>query len=399
MTGLARIEAARRWLRDRLPLAPGHALFVAFVLLTPYPRLYASFYYILLLIPFLLLLDGRDARALAGSWVLRCALAYLGLLWLSSLWTPDLSSKEILRLGRHVLANLSFIAVTAWLVGRDHGHVTRLCRTLAGAAVITALVSLWFFHIEGYHPFGWRLTGWLWRNPNTAGAIFGLACVAAAAASAPAAGPAFLRQLPFVVATFLAVCVALTGSRSALAGIAVSGFAWLVLERAWRKPTGLAVAISAAAGLVAAGWITAGEWLVRGDSGRLELWSHFWAVSWQRPWLGWGLHQDLAVIISNGLRTDDPHSMLLETFMRIGLLGVVAWCGTVIASLVAGYRHWRRQGGFAPLGLTIYLAAQGIFESAVPINPPDWFWIMLWIPVGIAAGVALPPEVGQRPVR
>jgi hypothetical protein len=71
----------------------------------------------------------------------------------------------------------------------------------------------------------------------------------------------------------------------------------------------------------------------------------------------------------------------------------------VIASLVAGYRHWRRHGGFAPLGLTIYLAAQGVFESAVPINPPDWFWILLWIPVGIAAGVALPPAGDGRPVR
>ena len=110
MTGLARIEAARRWLRDRLPLAPGHALFVAFVLLTPYSRLHASFYYILLLVPFLLLLDGREWRALAGSWVLRCALAYLGLLWLSSFWTPDTPPKAILRIGRHVLANFSFIA-------------------------------------------------------------------------------------------------------------------------------------------------------------------------------------------------------------------------------------------------------------------------------------------------
>src|SRR5439155_18435194 len=167
-------------------------------------------------------------------------------------------------------ANFSFIAVTAWLVARDHGHVARLCRSLAGAAVITALVSLWLFHVEGYHPYGWRLTAWLWPNPNTAGAVFGLACVAAAA---PAAGAALLRRFSLVAATFLAVCVALTGSRAALAGIGASGLAWLVLNRAWRKPAGQAVAASAVAGLAAAGWITAGEWLARGDSGRMELWS------------------------------------------------------------------------------------------------------------------------------
>ena len=397
MSGLARIEEARRRLGDRLPLAPGHALFVALVLLTPYARLYASFYYILLLIPFLLLLDARDGRALAGSWVLRFALAYLGLLWLSAFWTPDTPPKAILRIGRHVLANFSFIAVTAWLVARDHGHVARLCRSLAGAAVMTALVSLWLFHVEGYHPYGWRLTAWLWPNPNTAGAVFGLACVAAAAGSA-ASGPALPRRLALVAATFLAVCVALTGSRSAVAGIAASGLAWLALGRARWQPAGLAVA-AAVAGLAAVGWIAAGEWLARGDSGRLELWSHFWGVGWQRPWLGWGLRQDLAVTISNGLHTDDPHSMLLATFMRTGLIGVLAWCGAMIASLAAGWRHWRRHGGFAPLGLTIYLATQGIFESAVPINPPDWFWILLWIPVGIAAGVEVSPTDRRLPVR
>jgi O-antigen ligase len=399
MTGLARIEEARRWLRDRLPLAPGHALFLALVLLTPYARLYANFYYILLLIPFLLLLDARDGRALAGSWVLRFALAYLGLLWLSSFWTPDTPPQQILRLGRHILANFSFIAVTAWLVARDQGHVARLCRSLAGAAVITALVSLWLFHVEGHQPHGWRLTAWLWPNPNTAGAVFGLACVAAAAGSTPAAGPALLRRLALVAATVLAVAVALTGSRSALAGIAASGLAWLILGRTWRQPGGRAVAASAVVGLAVAGWITTDEWLARGDNGRLELWSHFWAVGWQRPWLGWGLRQDLAFTIANGLHTDDPHSMLLETLMRTGMLGVLAWGGAIIAGLVAGYRHWRRHGGFAPLGLTIYLATQGIFESAVPINPPDWFWILLWIPVGIAAGVEVSPTDRGRPAR
>jgi hypothetical protein len=68
-----------------------------------------------------------------------------------------------------------------------------------------------------------------------------------------------------------------------------------------------------------------------------------------------------------------------------------------VAGLVAGFRHWRRAGGLAPLALMIFLLTQGLFESAVPINGADWFWIFLWIPVGVAAGVGLPPAGGQRP--
>jgi O-antigen ligase len=400
MTALARLAERRQRLRERLPLAQLHALFVALVLLTTYERLYRDFYYVLLLIPFLVLLDGRDWQRLAGSWALRFCLAYLGLLWLSLFWTPDVPANQFVRVGRHVLANFSFVALTAWLVGRDHRHAERLCRWIAWAALITALVSLYLFyvgHAVDRHPFDRRLVAWLWGNPNTAGAVFGLACVAAAAGPARAAGRASLRLLYLAIAAFLAVCVALAGSRAAFAGVAVSGAACLAMARAWRPLVGLAVAGLVFAGLAAAGWIEAGGWLARADNGRMELWSHFWGLGWQRPWHGWGLRQDLAFTITNGLRTDDPHNMLLETFMRIGLPGALAWSGVAVAGLVAGFRHWRRAGGLAPLALMIFLLTQGLFESAVPINGADWFWIFLWIPVGVAAGVGLPPAGGQRP--
>ena len=154
MTRLARLEQGRLWLRERLPLAPLHALFVALVLLTPLERLYRDYFYVLLLIPFLLLPGYRDWRRLAGSWVLRFCLAYLALLWLSTVWTPDEPGKEIVRVGRHLLSNLAFIALTAWLVGRDDRHIARLCRWIAWAALITAVVSLFLFYAR--HPWDKR---------------------------------------------------------------------------------------------------------------------------------------------------------------------------------------------------------------------------------------------------
>jgi O-antigen ligase len=394
MNRLAQIEQGRRWLRERLPLAPLHALFVAMVLLTPLERLYRDYFYVLLLVPFLVLPDRRDWRRLAGSWVLRFCLAYLIMLWLSALWTPDESGKEIVKVGRHLLSNLAFIALTAWLVGRDDRHVARLCRWIAWAALITALVSLFLFYAS--HPWNKRLVAWLWINPNTAGAVFGLASVAALAAAGRAEGSRRLAYL--AIAAVLAVAVALAGSRAAFAGIAASVVVCLALARAWRPLVGLAAAGLLLAGLVATGWVEPGAWLARGDTGRAELWSHFWRLGWQQPWHGWGLRQDLAFTIANGLRTDDPHNMLLETFMRAGLPGALAWIGLALAALAAGLRHWRRHDDLTPLALMVYLLTQGLFESALPINAADWFWIHLWIPIGIAAGVELramrPPAEG-----
>ena len=387
MTRLDRLADWRRRLRDGLPLAQLHALFVALVLLLPYERLYRNFFYVLLLVPFLALADCRDWHRLSGSWVLRFCLAYLGLLWLCLLWTPEVPGGDLVRVGRHVASNLAFAALTAWLVLRDDRHVDRLCRWMAGAALVTALISLVLFYAA--HPWDHRLAAWLWTNPNTAGAVFGLACVAAAAGPGLAAGRANARLAWLAIAGLLALAVALTGSRAAFAGVAASLVVGFALRRAWRPLAGVAGAALAVAALGAVGWITPTGWLARADNGRIELWSHFWAVAWQRPWLGWGLRHDLVFTIGNGLTTDDPHDMILATFMRIGLVGALSWLGLTIAALAAGLRHWRRRGDVAPLALMLYLVTQGLFESALPIDAADWFWIHLWIPIGVAAGVEL----------
>jgi O-antigen ligase len=258
---------------------------------------------------------------------------------------------------------------------------------------MTALISLVTFY--GTHPLGQRLAGWFWPNPNTAGAVFGLVTVAAAAAGL-ASGKSGWRIAYMTAAAVLLACTALTGCRAALVAAAATGVVCALAARAWRLLAGVLGAAVFLGVSVAAGWIGVDEWLARADSGRLELWAHFWSVGWQRPLLGEGMRQHLGFTISNGLKTDDPHNMLLYTFLRTGLVGVSAWVALMVSALLAGIRHWRRTGGPVPLALMLYLVAHGFFETAPPMENPDWFWVYLWIPVGIAAGVGLAPGLSPN---
>src|SRR5215468_1058071 len=157
----------RALLREHLALP--HAIFLALVLLTDWQRFYREFYLLVLLAPFLIALGRPDWIRLTESWVLRFCFAYLVIYGFAVWRTPGLPAREGVHFARHMLANFSFAALTAWLVWREDAHADRVCRWIAWAACLTAITSLFVFYRA--HPFHERLAGWPWPNPNTAGAI------------------------------------------------------------------------------------------------------------------------------------------------------------------------------------------------------------------------------------
>jgi O-antigen ligase len=384
---LAVREAGRLRAHLREHLALPHAIFIALVLLTDWQWLYREFYLVVLLAPFLIVLGREDWIRLTQSWVLRFCFAYLIIYGIAVWRTPGLPAREGAHFARHLLANFSFVALTAWLVWREGAHAARVCRWIAWAACLTALASLLVFYHA--HPLYGRLTGWPWPNPNTAGAIFGLAAVAAAAVFEGTNHKTGARHVYLVLAAILAACTALAGSRAALAGMAASAAGCAGMMRARRPLYALLGASCALAVMAAMHGTDFGSWLRRADSGRLELWAHFWPLSWERPWLGFGIASGLKFTISNGLSTDDPHNMLLHTFLHSGMLGALTWTAVLVTALAAALSYGRRAENLLPLALMLYLVVHGIFESALPFDNVDWFWLYLWIPIGMAAGAEL----------
>jgi hypothetical protein len=383
----ARVAWIRKWTQDHAPIGQCQAVFVALIFATDYQNFYQHFYYFFLLAPFLLVLSLQDLSSLSGSWVLRFCLGYLASLWLGLLWTPGMDGRSLIRFGQHLLSSFAFVAMTAWLVYRDERHILRMSRWMSWSALITALVSLMIFY-TGPHV-DRRFTAWLWPNPNAAGLVFGLAAVASASGALTAAHRSRERTLYLVISTVLLACVALSQSRAPLVAIMASALACVALTRSPQAALGLIGCSLLVAVLVAFGWISPVDWLRRADAGRFELWSHFWSLSWQHPWRGNGVAPGLAFTIKNGLSTDNPHNMLLETFERSGLPGAISWLGIAVAALLAGLSYWRIAAGLAPLALVVYLLTHGLFESLTPVGTADFFWVYLWIPIGLSAGVEI----------
>ena len=373
-------------LREWFPFDWLQAIFVGLLLSLPSERALSDYYYALLFFPFLIALHRDDWGRLASSWVLRCCLLLLAVSWVATFQSAGLSGTEIAHIGRRALAAFVFAAMTAWLVDRDRGQILKLCWGLAWGAGVSAVVSLFYFHPRP--PYDLRLAGWMWSNSNTGGAVFGLATVAAAAA-ALASGARAWRIAYALVAILLFACTLLTQSRAATAGVVAAGVACVAAtfgRRAIAALVGVAVIVAVAL------LVSQGDWLARGDAGRFELWSHFWQQAWQRPLLGYGVPQGLAIKIRTGLLTDDPHDMFLYVFLRSGLAGTLCLIALVALIFRESIFHGRGCRDFVPLAFAIYLLMRGLFESVPPTEGPDWFWTYLWIPVGIAAGL----ELGRR---
>jgi O-antigen ligase len=376
-------------LREWFPFAWLQAIFVALLLSARSERVLSDYYYALLFIPFLIALGREDWKHLASSWVLRCCLLLLAVSWVATFQSPGLPGSEIVHIGRRALAAFVFVAMTAWLVDRDPGQILRLCYGLAWGAGVTAVISLFVFHwFHWRSQYDLRLTGWVWPNPNEGGAVFGLAAVAAGAAALASLSKGW-RATYAAVAILLFACALLTQSRAAMAAAVAAGAICAAAALGRRAVAGLIAA--AVVGAVALLVIHAshGGWAGRGDAGRFELWSHFWQQAWQRPLLGYGVPQGLAIKISTGLTTDDPHNMFLWVFLRSGLAGTLCLMTLVALVFRAAIGHGRSSRDFVPLALAIYLLVRGLFESVPPTEGADWFWTYLWLPTGIAAGLEL----------
>lgn len=191
------------------------------------------------------------------------------------------------------------------------------------------------------------------------------------------------RGLLLAVAAGLAVVVALVGSRRG----------WLIYG------VGLAIA------LVGFGVAAGGRLLDAGGTGsvptRLLVWRASLRMALDHPLFGVGLDQFYPLYGRRYVEpagwperfTSHPHNLLLDLWLRVGILGAVAfaWLLTAVGWLIAGWRS-RRTGGDRAVGIGAVAAlvaglAHGLVDNGFFL--PD-LAIMTWFSIALieaAAGV------------
>ncbi len=146
-------------------------------------------------------------------------------------------------------------------------------------------------------------------------------------------------------------CLALTGVRSAWAGLVIAGLVFIVIRLISANRTSLALGIAATT--VAATAVATGVVLARADEGsvsaRWTIWRASLPLILRRPWLGYGPETTRAVFApayppqlvyyqGRGVVVDRLHNMWLDTALTSGIAGVMALGGLWVTS---GWLVWR----------------------------------------------------------
>jgi O-antigen ligase len=342
-----------------------------------------------------LLSAGR--RELANSFVLWACLAYMAALIVASAVQPDASYQGIWRELRLAAVIAAWLLILASLVA-CHPHFVRQLFLLVGIAVAICAalnIVLYFQSVApagAFHIHTYRLKSSIgmaaYANSTNISATYAvfligtLATVARAELSKPA------RIALALAAAVLLVAVALTQSRSALVG-AAAGVAVLALTAKSRSLLRGAIAVLVAAVCFLAIPAVREVLFARGSGHRFEVWAKFWALIRERPIFGYGASSPAGVSLDNGTFLDQAHNLVLSGWFRGGVSAAVAMALILAGGIYWSWRYWRATREVAPLCVIVTVAAAGTFDYQLLMTYPNWPWVTLWLPFGLAAGAEM----------
>ena len=319
---------------------------------------------------------------------------YLLMLILSSaLPQPTVSIKKLTEVSVNSFEILAFLFVTAILVVSSKGFL-RTCLTVVSiAAAAIALVAIIVF--VATRPFDYlfyfRLGHWpKGQGPSVASLAInsGIFLVASIAIFLEDTRSLWHRLPLAASALTLMSALVLTQSRSvclaALAGIAAT-IHWSsrsIRRAAVAVPAVLILALILITTVPGVSEII----LWRGDSRRLEIWSHYINTSWDQPWLGSGMMRNIFETM-DGAVIPHPHNLILSAQVRGGVLATGAMIVMLLGGLYYSAEYAKLTGQRAPLGIMVTLVVAGIFDYQILIRSfPDWQTLFFWFPVGICIG-------------
>ncbi len=352
------------------------------------------------LLALLVMLGGTGVwREFFSSRVLAWSLLVLLLYYSSSVWwSQTFSARGALSVYSRCLLMFTFVVALAHSIGRVPEMTLWLARALAVAAAIAAVAAL--IELRLHPTWDARLSGLgQLRNSVVAGFAFNAGLMFAS--STALTDRTRWRAIGIVCMVSTATAVFATGSRAAYLSGAIG--LW-TLFWVWRGSSmahaawWFAVPILGIATLATLTMYPAWTDVLfpRGDSYRLGIWS----AEWQRLidsglWFGLGVLVPDDVVLQGQVFTH-PHSLYLASALQGGLVGLLLLLGVLLYSGVELYRARKQEG--APLGIALLATGMTayLFDGWELIDKVSVSWLLLWVPVGMAAGVISKMKSQQR---
>lgn len=196
--------------------------------------------------------------------------------------------------------------------------------------------------------------------------------------------------------TMLAVLLAalvLTASRGPLLGVVLAISVGLVATCRWRVTLGVAGIGLTIVAMVTIVTVFTGvdigphDYLARGSSYRLEIWSNLVPPVLDAFWFGHGVATEFPTIfISENTIFASAHQMYLANHYYGGLPASLLLLMVLAAAVRTAYRRIRASGEFVYAALLIFLMIASMFYIDMVIKSANLVWFYVWLPLGLLAG-------------
>lgn len=358
----------------------------------------ATWQYLLLFLPALLLLVGRHLST--ELWRQPSGILLLTLMtWvlLSGLLrgTPELSTSYWPKV---VLLGLLYVYVVAMLA-RSQGFMLGLLIVAVATAALFAWLTLYyqFFVLDRpitYRGIRWRRVtelGWGGfadlKNAVVAGIYFGIFLVMTVFLFVANRLRLVWLALLTLVGLGLAGYVFVAFSRGAWFAVLAASLVILVLHPGRKSRVLLGVGLL---GLLVALWAFWPELQFetrKGLSGRNQIWM-VWFERLPEFWLlGEGAGSRFLVSIAKLGKFQHAHSLYLQFWFEYGLIGLLLLLGLLAALLWKGWQCREQPLARLGLALLVYAMVAMLTDVDAIISRPSEWWTLFWLPVGILLGI------------
>ena len=323
------------------------------------------------------------------NWVFLLSVTVALYIAATSLWSTPFDARAALSQVTRALLGLCFVVAVAegFRVDWFRGRMTAALALCGGGAACAAVVMF-----LADPPADGRLNGLGQLDAHIRAALcFGVSLVCALAWLTETRSASW-RAVAAVVAVFLAVAVAFSGSRNAWVSVSFGCLAYVTCryapERGLLAACGAALALVLAA-LAAALWFdpTRDALLSRGDSYRPDIWAEILRrVLDQGLWFGNGVLSDDSVSVG-GLVMPHPHNLYLAVLFQGGVVGLTLFLCVVALSLRTLLAHIEEREAKLALGIFAIALPAYLLDGYELVDKIGWTWLLFWLPVAISTGL------------
>jgi O-antigen ligase len=359
-----------------------YVLFAAGFLFLIRPKYHNLFYYVLLLTPYVVLLNRQRLEILWQSSIFRLSLAYLGMVAVSVLWASPAELHKLPKYLFPLLYLMAFIALTIELTLQVKKFPDTVLKAILISATLWIPISIFLFYQD--HTWSTRLEGvGRLENPLAGAIIFGMVTLLCLHVIIRKSG--FSTGWRGIAATCGALCIvylSLTQSRSPVVGLLLAGLVYAVLQRYWKLLQAI-LGITLMAGAAFYLDILPLDVLIsRGLSYRPEIWQQALPAIMENPWFGHGTSFDQTYHLPRRFIFEShTHSAFIASLLFVGIIGTCV----LLILMVQSFRYASSDSNHLVASLLTYAIVILFINGYELLDNPAMVWLYFWYPVALAA--------------